>query len=321
MSAVVQTSKSRSRGFTLIELLVVIAIIAVLIALLLPAVQQAREAARRSQCKNNLKQLGLAMFNYEETHRTFPLGSYAPHTTMANWRAHLLPFLDQSPVYMRLNFNGGIFTSGSLTPGSNDVLANLSMAVYVCPSSSLNPTVGGQGNSQNTLMHMYIGISGAYPDPALRTVGSLSNYGGFYANNGSMLHNQITRIADFTDGSSNTMLIGEQSGRVGAADIRSAYYGGWCGTTFTAPVSAAVPASNDSWSTGLTTIQYQINAKTAALGSDNPYDANTVLNSFHVGGIHMLMGDGTVRFLSENANMDTVRKLAARDDGTVVGEF
>ena len=311
--------RSRSRGFTLIELLVVIAIIAVLIALLLPAVQQAREAARRSQCKNNLKQLGLAMFNYEETHRSFPLGSYAPTSTMANWRAHLLPFLDQSPVYMRLNFNGGNFMSGGLTVGSNDILANLSMSVYVCPSSPLSPTVGGQGNSQNTLMHMYVGISGAYPDPALRTVGFTSNYGGFYANNGSLLHNQITRIADFTDGSSNTMLIGEQSGRVGTADIRSAYYGGWCGTTFPAPVTGTV--QGDAWSTGLTTVQYQINAKVAAGGSGDPYDANTILNSFHVGGIHMLMGDGTVRFLSENANMDTVRKLAARDDGTVVGEF
>ena len=320
MSVTVSRVRSRATGFTLIELLVVIAIIAVLIALLLPAVQQAREAARRSQCKNNMKQLGLAVFNYEETFRCLPMGSYYPTDWVPNWRAHLLPFLDQAPVYMRFNFGVSPFTSSNFRSGT-EVLENLSMNVYVCPSSSLPTNVGGQNNPQNALMHMYVGIAGAYPDPAGRTVGSASSYGGFYTNNGALLYNQITRMADFTDGSSNTMIIGEQSGRVAGQDLRSAYYGGWCGALFAGPVSDTNPGGSGGWSTGLTSIQYQINARTTAAGSDNPWDANTVLNSYHVGGIHMLMGDGTVRFLSENTNMDTVRKLATRDDGTVVGEF
>jgi prepilin-type N-terminal cleavage/methylation domain-containing protein len=313
--------RHRHRAFTLIELLVVIAIIAVLIALLLPAVQQAREAARRSQCKNNLKQLGLALFNYEETHRCFPLGSYAPHTSVPNWRAHLLPYLDQASLYNQLNFKGGLFLGNNLTNG-NQILSGLSLAVYLCPSSTLSAVSGGQNNTQNTLMHMYVGISGAYPDPAGRVVGSPSNYGGFYTNNGPLLHNQLTHQSDLSsDGGSNIMMIGEQSGRVGTADIRSAYYGGWTGTTFSGQVSASVPNSSDSWSTGLTSIQYQINSKTAPSGADNPWDPNTILNSYHTGGIHAAMGDGAVRFISENIDMLTLRRLATRDDGQLIGEY
>ena len=308
------------RGFTLIELLVVIAIIAVLIALLLPAVQQAREAARRSQCKNNMKQLGLAIFTYEETHRCFPLGSFAPFNTVANWRAHILPYIDQGPLYATLNFNGQSFAGNSLG-AANAILSGLSIPVYVCPSSTLSPTVGGINNQQNTLMHMYVGSSGSYPDPSGAVVGSASNYGGFYTNNGAFAHNQITRLSNFTDGGTNTFLLGEQSGRIGTQDIRSAYYGGWTGTTFSGPVTSATPGGADSWSTGLTSIQYPINSKTTAAGSDNPWDANTVLNSFHVGGIHVTLGDGSVRFVSENIDMLTVRKLGACSDGQVVGEF
>lgn len=321
----------RRRAFTLIELLVVIAIIAVLIALLLPAVQQAREAARRSQCKNNLKQLGLALFNYEESMRCFPLGSYQPFFKVPNWRGQILPYLDQAPVYNKFDFVNGSFSGNGLT-STNTVLANLSMPVYVCPSSSLNPTVSDgtatYNNSQRTLMHMYVGISGSYPDPAGRTVGSTSNYGGYYTNNGSLLHHQITRQRDLTDGGSNVFLLGEQSGRVGLIDLRSAYYGGWTGSKFdvdgstdTIPVSGSYPAGRDSWGTGLTSIQYAINSKTTAGGSDNTWDPNTILNSFHVGGIHVLMGDGAVRFISNSTDFLTVRKLAARDDGQVVGEF
>lgn len=321
---------TRRRAFTLIELLVVIAIIAVLIALLLPAVQQAREAARRSQCKNNLKQLGLALYNYESTYTCFPPGSYNRFDRMPNWRAHLLPYLDQAPLYSKFDFNAS-FSGNNLT-STNVILANLSMPVYVCPSSSLKPTTSDNSsfnNGNNTLLHMYVGISGATPDPGGRTTyGSASNYGGFYTNNGALLHNQITRQADLSDGTSNVMMIGEQSGRVGLSDIRSAYYGGWSGSKFgpdgdpnVVPVTGTYPGGADSWSTGLTSIRYAINSKTAAGGSSYPWDPNTVLNSFHTGGVHVCMGDGSVRFLSDSTNFLTVQKLAVRDDGQVVGDF
>jgi prepilin-type N-terminal cleavage/methylation domain-containing protein len=330
-------TRTHRRAFTLIELLVVIAIIAVLIALLLPAVQQAREAARRSQCRNNLKQIGLAVFNYESNFRCFPMGSYQQYYKVPNWRAHLLPYLDQAPVYTKLDFVGGSFGSSASAfapalSSTNVVLANFLMPVYVCPSSSLSPTVGDAGstynNSNNVLLHMYVGISGASPDPAGRTVGSASNYGGVYTNNGSMLHNQLTRQRDMTDGGSNIIMIGEQSGRVGTLDIRSAYYGGWTGSKFegdgntnTIPVDGTYPGGRDSWGSGLTSVQYAFNSKTTAGGSDSSWDPNTILNSYHIGGIQVLMGDGSVRFVSDNISFQTVQKLAVRDDGQVIGDF
>ncbi|AMV21475.1 DUF1559 domain-containing protein [Planctomyces sp. SH-PL14] len=326
MSARLVHSRS-DRGFTLIELLVVIAIIAVLVAILLPAVQQAREAARASQCKNNLKQLGIAMHSYHETHFCFPPGSTAVFYKGTNWRTHLLPYIDQGPLYNKLDFNLPLTGGGSYpTSGVNTVLNNLSIPVYTCPSSDLNPTVGGSNNTSNLLMHMYVGIMGATPDPAGRTVGSASNYGGFYVNNGTLLCNEITRIRDMSDGSSNIMVIAEQSGRVnGVTDVRSAYYGGWAGVTFAAPVSASVPASSDSWSTGVTGVMYSINYRTygAAIPAEanSPYDANTLLNSFHTGGINALMGDGAVVFLGDSMEMETLRRLASRGDSKPVGEF
>ncbi len=315
--------KRRVRGFTLIELLVVIAIIAVLVALLLPAVQQAREAARRSQCKNNLKQLGLAVHDYHGTHSTWPMGSFAPWNTTPNWRAHILPFIDQGPLYDTLNFNG-VSWAGNLAAGASvnvDKLAGLIIPVYVCPSSPLDPVADLTNNSRKIQTPMYVGIAGATPDPSAAVVGSNSNYGGFYANNGVLIHNQITRERDITDGTSNTIIIAEQSGKIGTNDIRSGYYGGYTGTTFGGAVSAANPNGADSWSSGVTTVRYAINSPTTAGGSDNPWDANTVINSYHTGGIHILLSDGSARFLSEQTNFTTVLQLCSRNDAVPLNDY
>jgi prepilin-type N-terminal cleavage/methylation domain-containing protein len=312
------------RGFTLIELLVVIAIIAVLVAILLPAVQQAREAARMSTCKNNLKQLGIAMHNYHETHFCFPPGTYQTFVKGTNWRTHLLPYIDQGPLYNKLDFNLPTSGGGSYpTSGVNMVLNNLSVPVYTCPSSDLNPTVGGSNNTSNLLMHMYVGIMGSTPDPAGRTVGSSSNYGGTYVSNGTFLVNEITRVRDLTDGTSQVLVIGEQSGRLnGVTDVRSAYYGGWSGAAMTGPVTGSYPAGADSWSTGVTGIMYSINYKgTIPAASNSPYDANTILTSFHTGGINGLLGDGAVVFLGDSIDMETLRRLGSRSDMKPVGEF
>ncbi len=318
-------SRRFRKGFTLIELLVVIAIIAVLIALLLPAVQQAREAARRTQCKNNMKQLGLAMHNYESTYTCWPIGSYytpAGSSTYAgtpNWRMQIFPYFDQAPLFNSMNF--GLPFAGNVVNANTTTLSNKVLTGYVCPSSPLNPCANIANNTQFIQTPMYVGISGAYPDVALRTVGSASSYGGFYTNNGMLLHNELTRMRDAVDGTSNTIMIAEQSGQVGTSDIRAGYYGGYSGTSFANPVTSSNPGGGDSWSAGLTGVQYKINSPTTAGGSNSPYDANTVLNSFHTGGIHVLLSDGSVRFISNNIDFNTMANLCSRNDGVPVGDF
>ena len=310
------------QGFTLIELLVVIAIIAVLIALLLPAVQQAREAARRSQCKNNLKQLGLAVHNYHDTFNKLPIGTRSD-TTAPNWRIGILPYLDQAPVFNQLNFAGS-FANGY---GNNTVLQNLLIVVYKCPSSplsGLSTTVAG--NSTNPGMtHDYVGIAGA-TDASLPASGCSPQhrYGGISCFNGMLPASFNYGFRDATDGLSNTIMIGEQSGTINNVDVRANYNGGWGGYTQSMASTAAYASwtsTTDTWGTGITTIRYSPNPKTAAGGTDEVYDQNTALTSFHVGGVHALMSDGAVRFISDNLSYPTLATLGSRADGVVVGEF
>jgi len=318
-------SFKKQRGFTLIELLVVIAIIAILIALLLPAVQQAREAARRSSCKNNMKQLGLALHNYHDVFRTFPVGAY--RAQKANWRASLLPYLDQAPLFNQLDF------SISLNSGTNgSILANQIITVFQCPSSSLSPlsnTTGVSAPYNNSLpqqVHCYVGISGSYiagwsGAPVFRDV----NYG-IWTNNGLLVPQDAKRMRDCTDGTSNIAIVAEQSGPIGNTgyDIRSAYYGGWVGGSSNGSDAAPTPfasMASGHWYNGISTYRFAINSKTVSTGSSGPYHANTLWNSFHPGGIHLLMTDGAVRFVSENIDSTTIARLAACSDGEVVSEF
>jgi len=333
---------SRRRGFTLIELLVVIAIIAVLIALLLPAVQQAREAARRSQCKNNLKQIGLAVHNYHDIHSCLPPGGQGPYNgafTNPNWRAHIWPQIDQAALYNAMDWTSGgrLFAAGDT---SNPNIAKLSghvVPVYACPSSSspTNPNTGNHTSNGNQIqVPMYIGIAGSAIDqsaavfPVGQNVGYVSVPGyGVMTNNGSFLYNQVVRMRDFIDGTSNTLMIGEQSGLVAGQDLRSGYYGGYTGTQLSFPIGSSPPAATaqypyaDEWGVGTTSVIYAPNLKTIPAYGDAVYKQNTVLNSMHTGGIHGILGDGSVRFVSENISDVTLRALCARNDGLVLGEF
>ncbi len=319
--------KRQRAGFTLIELLVVIAIIAILIALLLPAVQQAREAARRSQCKNNLKQLGLALHNYHDTARTFPIGQRYSKSS-PNWRIGVLPFLDQAPLYNTLNFSDVFYSACASTSTygvvysnkENKILAGLVLPVFKCPSSPLSATADVGCNYDKLMVHDYVGISGATPDPAGRTGVCSEDTGyGTWCNNGLLVPNQVMRIRDVTDGTSNTMIVAEQSGSVGGVDRRAAYHGGWSGFTQTklAPdfVSTELP-----FGSGTTAVRFSINTKTYSVGA-GVYHGNTIINSFHTGGTHGLLADGAVRFLSENIDFLTLRQLSVRNDGQTLGEF
>ena len=325
---VVRLKKWR-RAFTLIELLVVIAIIAVLIALLLPAVQQAREAARRTQCKNNLKQLGLAMHNYHDTHSVFPpnrLGrdgaEWGPNFSALGWTVHLLPFFDNSALYnsMDLDYMNTADPAGSLfgpnpqpavRKGREKVLPAL-----LCPSNPQAGFVGGGGYRDDA---WDMGISGGRTD----YVGNLgfmnaghrdcpfADYPGvewsvswdagvqpLQGNNGVFGYNGSIGINKISDGTSNTVMILESMHWINKSDPNSFrgdghWFGPWAIHSMEMPINTD-PNSDwrcDQWS------------------------------SMHVGGAHGLMADGAVRFVTETLDHGVRKSIATRARGETVDEF
>jgi len=292
--------RSRRKGFTLIELLVVIAIIAILIALLLPAVQQAREAARRTQCRNNLKQFGLALHNYHDTHRVFPPGQLHRGTwdgtgpdnagaggtggTGFAWTAMILPFIDQAPLYNQFNLNVPISNpvAGGLT---NRALAATVVPYARCPSD-IAPQTANVGNA---------GDPGEIRPQA--TASYKASAGAFDGNQGLYPHSNQNRangcfyrdstlsIRDIIDGTSNQILVGEVTW-----DTRLG------GTTNTRNFGAVAPANgyaNGNSNRLMAVAEYGINDKTRIAPA-------ITFSSLHVGGAHFLFGDGTVKFVSEN---------------------
>ena len=321
-------------GFTLVELLVVIAIIGVLIALLLPAVQQAREAARRMHCSNNLKQQGLAMHTHHDTFGTFPDG--APPSYGPNWRFEILPGLEQSSLYDQVNraqrLQSGCndsSTYGLQYLGQNTILIDRVVPLYQCPSSNLPPTSEtSMCNYDRQQTHDYVGISGAYPDPAGRDeVCSTASPYGIYCDTGLLVANQKLKFRDATDGTTNTILVAEQSAPIQERDLRANYHGGWRGWSASASAGSAVTHTAAQHISGLTNVAFAINTKTIQSGgntvprSNSAYAGNTILTSNHPGGIETLLADGSVRFIAETLDFPTLRRLCARDDGLVVEEF
>ncbi len=310
-------------GFTLIELLVVIAIIAILIGLLVPAVQKVREAAARTQCINNMKQVGLALHAYHDVNKMFPYGggdgrvaTGASLIGVANWRVRILPQLEQGALYAKLNLN-------SIQSDTN--LSNLSLAVWKCPSQTVpefQPAAWvSWWTNYNHPVPSYIGIAGAYPDPAGRSGYSYAtNYGpGYWCSNGMLLANEKTNIAGCTDGTSNTIIVAEQSGLIGTQDIRNGYYTPWGSYTTDYKLSSC-PGGSDLWGMGLTSVWLAINSQTTNAGSDNTYDVNTILNSMHPGGINALFTDGSVKFIPNGTNFANFQALCVRNDGIVTTE-
>lgn len=316
----------RSRGFTLIELLVVIAIIAILIALLLPAVQQAREAARRTQCKNNLKQLGLALHNYHDTFTIFPPGGNYPG--LASFLVVILPYLDQSPAYNQFNFNSDFDTRSGyrpFTPAQQTLFSTLYVPGLNCPSSELPAMSLGQGCTSFLVQRPnYVGVAGAVISPTDGTTITGTNTGYSYTNLASIgvLHvNGGTRIRDLVDGTSNTIMVGEQ-GRplTNGTDNRSCM---WCGGAWEGCYYPGGATAGSQFCQNLSSVLYPINnmAPGLAPGADTPYKYSNPFSSRHVGGAQFVRADGTVVFLSDNINFTTLLRLAAINDGNVVGDY
>lgn len=329
------------KGFTLIELLVVIAIIAILIALLLPAVQQAREAARRSTCKNKVKQLVLALHNYHETHGVFPAAYYTRNNpgssvsgleNRATGFVMLLPFMDQTGLYNLYNFDIGTGggpdqSGGGQTFNQTPFLNETKLAIFQCPSMSTqlsnirtNPRDGhldssdtgssytssyafSSGNkSGSTFWAIYIGTANI--DQA-----------------GIMTANSSNRMRDVTDGASNTFILGEAeqndlktdaSGTVSAidnSDVISRRHAYWTEGQHHSARSTFMPPYKS------------IEACVLSFAPSGWRDCNYSFGSPHVGGLHMGMADGAVRFVSENVNLSTWRLLGSMADDQVTGEF
>jgi prepilin-type N-terminal cleavage/methylation domain-containing protein len=396
------------RGFTLIELLVVIAIIAILIALLLPAVQQAREAARRTQCKNNLKQIGLALHNYHDVHNTLPPGTAGPFNVFASetpflgsqwgWGTFVLPYLDQQGTYDAIDVTraGAVTTlyanafSTNPTETNRYFAAHARLAVWRCPTDdsihdgNLLRGGGGSGFSLASAGKAnYVGNMGNY----IATYSAFGQHsasgtdGGAAGNTGTALieapldqsdtvnytdadgalyPGSKIRMKDFTDGTSNTLLAGERASTSGASVYLGARQVG--GTALTGnPAGACATASPN----------FAVSAKQSAWVEDVLGSTNEALNSSQVPGLdqgvsepigciwglqyssrhetggHFLLGDGAVRFITENIDhrpqirrsqslgnppnkpnattgpytFGSYQRLGARNDGLVLADF
>lgn len=299
-----------SRGFTLIELLVVIAIIAVLVALLLPAVQQAREAARRASCKNNLKQLGLSLHNYHDTHNSFPSGwigvdlaTRQPHVEGVSgmgWHVMLLPFLDQAPLYNQLNF------SQPVTHADNILLRQTTLNLFRCPSDS-GPerwSIEDESSPGTVLLNdvptaNYVGVFGTQEihDCEALAIGQICHSDGAFAHNSKIL------MRDFIDGTSTTFMVGERRTNTNVPAGEPAHYSTWMGV---------VVGGEEAF--------------TRILGSTDhtPNEPGGHLDDFssqHTGGAHFVLGDGSVRFVGENIDLGLYQGLATRRGGEIVSDF
>ena len=327
-------------GFTLIELLVVIAIIAVLIALLLPAVQQAREAARRSQCKNNLKQIGIALHNYHDTLRCFPISVgwgpvYGDTRTTFTDKVFLLPYLDRAPEYNAINWNEQPYSvSGFVMYSTVNTSLSGRLPVFNCPSQPFQITTG-QGNFTYAIN---LGVVGTYNG----TYYSAGNHNGIasYVGNtgGGGSNDQACKIADVTDGTSTTAAYSEfvidNPSLNGKYQVYSwASDGGSPQATRASclaqtGLSGRNPERGASYSWSFVgegaNYTHTMNPNDKACHSfagDWLGDSMMSASSMHVGGVHTLMADGAVRFVSSNINHATWVAIGTRNGGEVVGDF
>jgi len=325
-------------AFTLVELLVVIAIIGTLVGLLLPAVQAARESARLSQCKNNLKQLGIALQTHHDAKNKLPpaackhLPPFGTGTSTASstWGSSgfvfLLPFLEEQPMYDKWKFDDSNYTVGNFVGA---VYRNRTMPVLRCPSTPflLMDQYFGTG-----MRASYVTVTGAInglitsPPYTETRVFSQSSGGGIISSGGMLFQASQMRLKDCTDGLSKMLVIGEQSdflfdtAKVAQPWSASSCFGWQIGLTGSA-------SNTDGYN--FTTIRYPPNLKSNAWVANSggvgsgPFcgggvPTNVPLNSPHSGGVSALLLDGAVIFLADTVSLQTLAQLATRDDGGTV---
>ncbi|MFK7737195.1 MAG: DUF1559 domain-containing protein [Pirellulaceae bacterium] len=344
------TTKS---GFTLVELLVVIAIIGILVGLLLPAVQSAREAARRMQCQNNLKQMGLALLNYESAYRRFPMAMMShPERNCASgpecgsspydddgfgWQSKILPFIEQTNLYNQLQ--SIVLPSGNRLPygtyGALEIWADeagrgvpipggeTELSFYLCPSSALPTrcpdffTVPGATTGTPTNRDQGVG----YGTTSYKTAGG-SCFGDFgFMHKYNETPEGGRKIGQVTDGTSNTLAVVESSYVTGATSVR---WGGSAtpdnpGAVQDWPIWLGGPGTDEAVRTNGRTTR-PINAFTSP---NNMFDSigDDCAFSYHTGGAQVVFVDGSVHFLSENLDMGTYCNLHDIRDGQVLGEW
>jgi prepilin-type N-terminal cleavage/methylation domain-containing protein/prepilin-type processing-associated H-X9-DG protein len=346
---------SRRRAFTLIELLVVIAVIGILVALLLPAVQQSREAARRLQCKNNLKQFGLAIFNYESTFSVLPMGDCVRNygtgeIPQASVHCYLLPYFEQTNNYNGLNFLAQINAN---TTASTKTSKKALSSSFHCPSDPMT-RVNNVANAN------IVSESCNY----MQCLGSISTHAGvnLTANNpltrqpetqlhGIFFRNSSTRWRDITDGSSNTAMFAEiktgpnssptsigSTGVIPATDLRDSSVATSSTTNWSGADQLSPPAECESrvrvawlyrglqWYRALMVATYYNHTLTPNSPfrdciSSNLYQAHLAARSHHTGGVHFLLADGSVRFASNNVDSTIWRSIGTKGNGDLIGDF
>ena len=334
------TINRRPRGFTLVELLVVIAIIGILIGMLLPAVQQVREAARRIECGNKIRQIGLACHNYESSFMTFPPGGTnlaAPFGSGAatpgghSWMGALLPFIELETIWDQAGFGEVSYTNTSMVA----TLSNELVPAFKCPSSPLEEFSGNV--TIPAMIADYVAISGHAGglgglDGPTGAVAPFSDQNGIKAENGVFFQNSEVEIGSISDGTTNTMLVSEVGDFifVGANEPRD-YRPGGIGEAS----NENGPGFHAGWQTNTnpdnlyncTTLRYIVNPGPGFSFSTGPDDGvhfrgyNAPLRSSHTGGVQVLLGDASVQFVADSISLTTLAQLANKSDGQVSEGF